>query len=237
MCDYICERWKNWTYRSRQSLAVNVLLTLAPASVLIWYLIEHDALDSVVFGKPLETLCSYCSIVVKQEPLVSALTSGSREESDLYDCMEANGPRQYIGDFPRPNKAENPTIGDRSGAHYSMYRSRKTVDEDLGIGLITLLVRYRNIYRAMVISRVKVEAFKYRIGSSTRDNNHASDCLGMVRINTLRIFLEHEAEDRKNNDLQLAADPTLLSSCCMTYSIYFAEILCGEWVLAGFQAF
>lgn len=93
---------------------MDVLQTLFVASVLILYLIEHNKVwDSVVCGRPFEMLCNRCSIVEKQEPEVSALASGSREENDLYYCIEAIGALQTVGDFPRRNKAESPTIGDR----------------------------------------------------------------------------------------------------------------------------
>ena len=91
MYDCICERRWNGKYRNRQSLAVDVLLTL---------LIEHDVLESVVFGNPLEILWTRCLIVVKQEAGMSALASGPREENALLPHGSSRALR-YVGDFPR----------------------------------------------------------------------------------------------------------------------------------------
>lgn len=101
-------------YRSRQALAVDVLLTLLLARVLILYLIEHDILDSVGFGRPFEMLCNCCLIFVKHESRVCALASGSREEDALFiHRMEAIALYRMSATFLVENKAECPTIGDR----------------------------------------------------------------------------------------------------------------------------
>ena len=100
MYDCVCERRWNGRYRNRQSLAVDVLLTLFLLSVVIRDLIEHDVLESVVVGRPFEMPWKCCLIVVKQEPGMSALAPRRREENDFITAWTQSR-SAVVGEFPR----------------------------------------------------------------------------------------------------------------------------------------
>ena len=142
MYDCVCGRRWNGKYRNRQSLAVDVLLTLFLSSVVIRELIEHDVLEFVVVGRLFETQWNCCLMVVKQEPGMSALASKPREENDLLP-HESN---PLSANFLVENNAARPTIGDRLNTGPVPKQ-----EEDVVEGLDRLLIGDSNIYRAMLL--------------------------------------------------------------------------------------